>query len=348
MSIEVERGNERMVHFANPEQPIVNVIADKGEEDNDFASFANPEKIEETPQVFQMPTPTANLDEDYHPKPPRSPSPVRMDYDTPRMTEEEIRRRKSYVLYEFESKNRDNRYSPKMFNMNSDLQEIENELEYIKSKKKQEESLDFWRRGLIYLTEGAVMLNNHFDPFSAGDMSDWARTMYYTVMKEHSYDDMLLELIEKYKELPSMPVEVRLALMVGGSFGLTVVAKQREKRTLDEYRRKTASRAKTQLHTPASTFAPFPKQEPDLHGPSFTAQEIQNIASQATVESESEAGSERESVHQAETQSKTPSEPITTTIIPEDTTILQKPKRGQVQKRGRGRQRKSGITLELS
>ncbi len=385
MSIEVDREQERMFDVFSGVIPEVNVEKE-ADKSLDFSALANPTKVDEEPNPvphLQEPPPVVNFS---------SSEPMRQEetfggHDSffapsvPQMSEDEIRRRKSHVLYEYESKNRDFRYSTRAFTMNSDLADIENELAYVNSKRKKEESLDFWRKGLLFMTEGAVFVNNQFDPFKAGDMSDWSRSMHYAIMNERSYDDLLDELIEKYKHLPSLPVEVRLALMVGGSFGLAVVNKQRDRRKLEEIRQRQSTGPA--MYPGSGGFAkpplsnqppPFSKQTgaspptwsntPNLRGPSLSAEEIQQLVSQVAIPSEngsqasegrapSVAGSkaplEEENVlFTSKEEEERPSEPVPEII--EVTANNKRSSRGRPTGTGkRGRPRKNaGITLELA
>lgn len=191
------------------------------------------------------------------------------------MTEEEVRREKAFLLFQYESKNKDFRYSKTHLTMNSSLEDIKNEIELINSKRAMETNMSFWRRGMVLFSEGLVYLNNTFDPFSV-EMSDWSKQMAYEVMEEKSYDELLEELVMKYKSTGvSAPVEIRLALAVGASFGFGVMAKKREMAILEKLQH-------TQhLHQNPPPFSQ-PRQQ-HTHGPSMNADDVIKMMQQDGV-----------------------------------------------------------------
>jgi len=158
------------------------------------------------------------------------------------MSEDEIRRRKSHYLEQYERKNKDYIYSPKRLSMKNDIEEILSELEYITNKRRKENMMDMWKRGLLLVVDGASVVNNYAnDPFDI-DLSDWSKEMHWDVYRAGKYDEVLEDLIDKYHQskIPIAP-EWKLAFMMGSSLVFGVVQKKQEKakmkKRLEEERR---------------------------------------------------------------------------------------------------------------
>jgi hypothetical protein len=143
-------------------------------------------------------------------------------------SEVDLRHKKSDLLNRFHSKNPGNKYSSKHFTMNTPTKDIEDELEYILSKRNMEKSMVAWKRGLLLFTDGVVALNSQLDPFDV-DLSYWARDTHWQINKEDTYDEMLEELIIKYRGSFNLPPELKLAFAMGSSLVLSVMTQKQEK-----------------------------------------------------------------------------------------------------------------------
>lgn len=144
------------------------------------------------------------------------------------MTEDEIRRQKSSLLHQYESKNSNCRYSPKILTMTNSLDEIKNELEYINSKRDLDNNMTTWKDGMFLFLNSAVQLNNVYDPFDV-DLSNWLRDTHYDLMKKGKYDEVLEQLIIKWRGKMPIPPELQLIGMLGMSLAGGVMAQKREK-----------------------------------------------------------------------------------------------------------------------
>lgn len=149
---------------------------------------------------------------------------------------DQIREEKSRCIYEYNKKNPDGIYNARRLTMDDSLEEIKNSLSGVITKRDMEGSLGFWRSGLVFVADMASQANTQFDPFQV-DMSDWAKGINYDVMVKNSYDDVLEELINKYRGKMPVSPEVKLALLLVGSFGMGVMAKKREQVKLVEMRK---------------------------------------------------------------------------------------------------------------
>ncbi len=145
------------------------------------------------------------------------------------MTEDDIRKEKSYLLQQYLSKNRDQTYSPKRLSMDNSLEEIQNELQFIVSKREMENNMTTWKRGFMLFADSMVALNSSYDPFNFKvDLSDWARDMHYDIFRDGKYDEVLEELIMKWRGKVPMSPEMKLLFMAGSSLVFGVMAKKKE------------------------------------------------------------------------------------------------------------------------
>jgi len=228
-------------------------------------------------------------------------------------TEDGIRRKKSSLLHQYSLKNKDKRYSSKILTMDSDLREIQDELQFVDTRKSMEGSLSLWKTGLVILSDGLVRMNERFDPFGV-DMGEWSQRMWYDVMQKGSYDEVLLELVDKYKGSVPIGPELRLLTMLGMSFGGTLLTKKQEQAQLEKLRKeqerhinaevearvreRMASQAAPRMpagkpsgrSVPRARPPPPPRSpSPELQGPTFTADEIRNLMKNDLVSSSDEA-----------------------------------------------------------
>ncbi|KAJ3079189.1 hypothetical protein HK102_003964 [Quaeritorhiza haematococci] len=151
------------------------------------------------------------------------------DHYNPRS--DQVRREKGFLLSQYQSKNKEFRYSAKRLTMDNSIDEIRNELGYINSKKEMENNLWFWKRAVVLSADGLVRLNNTYDPFDV-DMSDWSKQIHYDVMETGNYNEVLEKLVQKYRSSFALPPEVKLLTMMGMSFGMALMSKRHEKELL--------------------------------------------------------------------------------------------------------------------
>ncbi|KAI9190671.1 uncharacterized protein BJ171DRAFT_542370 [Polychytrium aggregatum] len=102
--------------------------------------------------------------------------------------------------------------------MDDDIEDIHNARALNMSRRTFSSSMAFWRKMLLFAADGVVYLNNTLE-LTGVDMTDWARKIQYDVEDKGEYDQVLQELIEKYKDRMKMSPEISLALGLGTSFG---------------------------------------------------------------------------------------------------------------------------------
>lgn len=131
----------------------------------------------------------------------------------PQRSEADILNEKSELLYQFDRMEKKGFKLPKKFSMESDLNEMKNELERIKRDKEVDASIAFQRKMLLACTTGIEFLNSRFDPFDV-KLDGWSENIHESI---DDYDDVFEELHHKYKSKSQMAPEMKLLMMVGGS-----------------------------------------------------------------------------------------------------------------------------------
>lgn len=101
----------------------------------------------------------------------------------------------------------------KSYSRNSSLHEMRDEYERIKAQRDLQNSIKFQRKTLVAATSGTEFLNKRFDPFNL-KLTGWSESVSENI---DDYDEVFEEIHEKYNTKSSMPPEMKLLLMVGGS-----------------------------------------------------------------------------------------------------------------------------------
>jgi hypothetical protein len=101
----------------------------------------------------------------------------------------------------------------KSYSRNSSLHEMRDEYERIKAQRDLQNSIKFQRKTLVAATSGTEFLNKRFDPFNL-KLTGWSESVSENI---DDYDEVFEELHEKYNTKSTMPPEMKLLLMVGGS-----------------------------------------------------------------------------------------------------------------------------------
>ena len=130
-----------------------------------------------------------------------------------RPSEEEINNMKRNILYQFDRLEKKGVKLPRKHNMNSNLEEMKNDLDIIKNDKNVDASIKFQRKVLIATITGIEFMNTKFDPVNAR-LDGWSENVHENV---NDYDDIFEELHEKYKGDSKMAPELRLLMSLAGS-----------------------------------------------------------------------------------------------------------------------------------
>lgn len=145
------------------------------------------------------------------------------------MTEDEKRTLKSDFLQQYEEKNKDQRYSSKRFTMRDDIEDIRGELELVKQKRMRKSTFNSYQNRLFLVVKVIVAVNNWFeDPYEL-ELNKWQEDVYDEIKHGGEYDELLDELVEKYKTMKPWPVELRLAFALGSGLVLGVMSRKEMK-----------------------------------------------------------------------------------------------------------------------
>ena len=101
----------------------------------------------------------------------------------------------------------------KHYTMDSSLDEMKGEYEYIISEKEKKNSMGFQAKVLTTLITGVEFLNNKFDPFDI-KLDGWSEQINENL---EDYDDIFAELHDKYKSKAKMAPELRLMFQLAAS-----------------------------------------------------------------------------------------------------------------------------------
>lgn len=237
-----------------------------------FKPFATP--LDSTPQPADssVPSPPSFLGSGFS---------TRKSYES--MDEDEIRKLKSHYLDQYEKKNKDYIYSTKKLTMKNDLEEIRSELEWITTKRRNDNNMEMWKRGLVLFVDGVVMMNTYAnDPFDV-DLTDWSKEMHWDVFRAGKYDEVLSDLIEKYHQskVPIAP-EWKLAFMMGSSLVFGVMQKKQEKARMKkrlEDEKRMEEKVRNQIREEIALMQ-FAQNSQDISPQQSAAQHAQNAQAQ--------------------------------------------------------------------
>jgi hypothetical protein len=129
------------------------------------------------------------------------------------MSIEERQQKKFELLCKLERLKRKGVIVPRTYTMNSDYEEIKFEYEKLHNERLMDNSVKMYRQMLVSATTALEYFNTKANPIDFY-LDGWSDHVY---SQQHDYDEMFEEMYEKYKDKGSLPVELRLALSLGGS-----------------------------------------------------------------------------------------------------------------------------------
>jgi hypothetical protein len=97
--------------------------------------------------------------------------------------------------------------------MSSQLEEIKEEYNRIKSQRDLDNSVKFQKKMLMAFVTGVEFLNTKFDPFDV-QLEGWSESVHENL---EDYDEIFEELHEKYKEKAKVAPEIKLMMSLTGS-----------------------------------------------------------------------------------------------------------------------------------
>ena len=129
------------------------------------------------------------------------------------MDKEELIREKFKYLRRLEELERKGANLTKKYTMESPLSELQGEYEMIIAEKEKSNSVKFQGRMLMATITGLEFLNNKFDPFDL-KFDGWAEQVNENIA---DYDEIFMELHDKYKSKAKLAPELKLLFQLGGS-----------------------------------------------------------------------------------------------------------------------------------
>ena len=126
---------------------------------------------------------------------------------------EELLREKFVILRKLNALEEKGVSLSKHYSMDSSLDEMRGEYEYIIAEKEKKNSMGFQAKVLTTLITGLEFLNNKFDPFDV-KLDGWSEQINENI---DDFDDIFAELHEKYKSKAKMAPELRLMMQLAGS-----------------------------------------------------------------------------------------------------------------------------------
>ena len=131
-----------------------------------------------------------------------------------KLSQEEQYRQKLFYIRRLKKLNKDHDVDcDKEFTMESPLSDIKAEYDAVMDEKKRINSVKFQGQMLRAAISGIEFLNNKFDPFDI-NLDGWSEQFDENITE---YDDIFVELHEKYKNKVKMEPEIRLMFQLGGS-----------------------------------------------------------------------------------------------------------------------------------
>ena len=130
-----------------------------------------------------------------------------------KMTKEDLLREKFVYLKKLEALEAKGVTLSKRYSMDSSLDEMKGEYEFIIAEKEKKNSCQFQAKVLTTLITGLEFLNSKFDPFDI-KLDGWSEQIHENI---DDYDEIFAELHEKYKSKAKMAPEIKFLFQLAAS-----------------------------------------------------------------------------------------------------------------------------------
>ncbi len=130
-----------------------------------------------------------------------------------KLSNEELLKEKFEILRKLETLETKGATLSKKYTMESDLNEMQGEYEFLINEKEKQNSVKFQGKVLTTLITGLEFLNNKFDPFDI-KLDGWSEQINENV---EDFDEIFSELHEKYKSKAKMAPEIKLLFQLASS-----------------------------------------------------------------------------------------------------------------------------------
>lgn len=133
--------------------------------------------------------------------------------DFKKRSREELLKEKFEILRKLETLESKGATLSKKYTMESDLNAMKGEYEFLINEKEKQNSIKFQGKVLTTLITGLEFLNNRFDPFDI-KLDGWSEQINENV---DDFDEIFAELHEKYKSKAKMAPEIKLLFQLASS-----------------------------------------------------------------------------------------------------------------------------------
>ena len=133
--------------------------------------------------------------------------------DFKKRSREELLKEKFEILRKLETLESKGATLSKKYTMDSDLNAMKGEYEFLINEKEKQNSMKFQGKVLTTLITGLEFLNNRFDPFDI-KLDGWSEQINENV---DDFDEIFAELHEKYKSKAKMAPEIKLLFQLASS-----------------------------------------------------------------------------------------------------------------------------------
>jgi len=130
-----------------------------------------------------------------------------------KMSKEDLLREKFIYLKKLEALETKGVNLSKRYSMESPLDEMKGEYEFIIAEKEKKNSVQFQSKVLTTLITGLEFLNSKFDPFDI-KLDGWSEQIHENI---EDYDEIFAELHEKYKSKAKMAPEIKILFQLAAS-----------------------------------------------------------------------------------------------------------------------------------
>jgi len=131
------------------------------------------------------------------------------------LTPEEEMKKKKNLLFKLKRLQKRGYNLSRAYNIDSDLEDIQAEVDTIKKEANLEQGTKVAKNMLISISSLLEYANNRFDPFDIV-LDGWSEEINEDV-ENGEYDEVMEDLYDKYYDKVSMTPEMKLLAMVGGS-----------------------------------------------------------------------------------------------------------------------------------
>jgi hypothetical protein len=129
------------------------------------------------------------------------------------MNEEEIKKEKEQLLFKLWSLRKRGYQTSRQYTLDSDLDDMRDEYQFLKNKVDMEASRAFSKKMLVMFVTIIEFCNDKWDPFELM-LDGWSESVHENI---EDYDEVFDQLYEKYKHKVAVAPEIKLMLMLGGS-----------------------------------------------------------------------------------------------------------------------------------